>query len=524
MIIVHMTGGLGNQLFQYAAGLRLARKRNTQLKLELDFYKDHPRTPYVLNVFDVKENFATPEDISRLEKISPNNSLGQEGNTQIFRPEVLDYPDDVRLYGCWENKKYFADIADIIRQEFTLKNPLSAAAQQWKEKILSCKCSVSVHVRHGDFFYGPQFTKQLLFAILPLDYYYQCIRRLKQQYKNLTVFVFSNDLSWCKENLQLDVPTEFVEGEGMQDFEELHLMSLCKHNIIANSTFSWWGAWLNQNPDKKVFVPIPSIFVGTKYNYRHFTAERNKNSPLQNDRWIRVPFDANAQPFETLRPYFSLLLVLNNNAKTLVESLSSMLAQEYKYFELIVVDNASTDGSGEICQELAKTFDKMTVIKLPDKVQNGAAWNVALETAQGYYVMFLKGDDRMPSDALTSLAALGVQIVPDVVNSVAYLKEDAGGNAELFGKKFLVKKMSVFQGMDSVLIKKLGKAMLMKILSQDETFFPIGTKLFEREFLMKNKIRFNEKIGDEAENLFAVEAMFQTDEIIFVPLLFYAAR
>ena len=229
MIISQIGGGTGNQLFQYAAGRRLAHKLNTELKLNVtNNYQDKLR-PYSLNLFNVKENFATAEEIQRLKNLRQGTSIGIERDTAAykFQPEVLDYPDDVWLHGAWENEKYFADIADILRHEFTLKNPLSESAQRWKEKILSCECSVSMHFRHGDFMYH----NADIFALVPLEYYYECINQLSQQQKNFTVFVFSNNLKWCKENLQLGVPTEFVEGDGLQDVEELYLMSLCKQHV-----------------------------------------------------------------------------------------------------------------------------------------------------------------------------------------------------------------------------------------------------------------------------------------------------
>ena len=240
-------GGTGNQFYQYAAGRRLAHKLNTELKLDLSYYEQDKMRPYTLNLFNIKEKTATPEEIAGLKKF-------EESSPDEFIPEVLDCPDNVWLKGFWSYEEYFADIADILRREFTLKNPLSAAARHWKEKILS----VSMHFRHGDFIYSPaNVSLEKFFAVPPPNYYYNCVEILKREYKNLTVFVFSDNLKWCKENLRLDVPTEFVEGEGLQDVEELHLMSLCKHNIIPKSTFSWWAAWLNQNPDKKVFTPPP---------------------------------------------------------------------------------------------------------------------------------------------------------------------------------------------------------------------------------------------------------------------------
>lgn len=523
MIIVRMTGGLGNQLFQYAAGRRLAHKWNTELKIDISAYKKTSWPNYVLDSFNVKDLIANSEEIERIANLTPNNSFGKETNSQTFMPEFFNYPDDVYLRGCWESERYFADIADIIRQEFTLKVHLSETAERWKEKILSTENSVSLHVRHGDFAYSPRFSSFFLFALLPLDYYYECIKQLRQQYKNLTVFIFSNDLIWCKKNFHLDMPTEFVEGEGLKDFEELHLMSLCKHNIIANSTFSWWGAWLNQNPDKKVFVPMPSFFFGKNMHYRFFLPERNENSLFQSDRWIKIPFDVNAQFVGTMNPWFSLLVVVNNDAATLVESLNSLLGQDYKYFELIIIDNASIDDSSNICRQVVKTFDNVTLIKLHDKVSNGAAWNIALKAAQSQYVLFLKGNDRLLANALTNIYLANENIFADVVNLTAHLKEDERGDIVLADKKFVLNKMTPFQNLNGIFRDKLDKSTLLRILASDEIIFPIGTRLFKRKFLEENKIRFNEKIGDDAEKLFVLDALFQTNEIIFSSQVAYIA-
>ena len=233
-------GGIGNQLYQYAAGRRLAYKLNTELKLDTTFYDRDNLRPYALNFFNIKESIATPEEIERIRKISAEKNIGIEGNTQHFIPEVLRYPNNVWLYGYWQQEKYFADISNILRKEFTLKQALGSSAKSWKEKILANECSVSLHIRHGDFAYSPINSPYPgAFAILPLEYYYNCITSLKNDHKNLTLFVFSDNLNWLKENFLSDLPTQFVEGEDLKDVEELYLMSLCKHNIIANSTFSW---------------------------------------------------------------------------------------------------------------------------------------------------------------------------------------------------------------------------------------------------------------------------------------------
>ena len=257
MIAVHIMGGIGNQLYQYACARQVAYKNNTELKLEIfdcDANNLSHHNYYRLGDFNIEENFATKDEIKQLPVINED--------APNFSPKILEKIDNVLLYGYFgrNGDGYFADIADIIRKEITPKNPFSRTAKFWKQKILSAECSVSLHIRHGDFL-TPLVRNNK--GVLPMDYYTGCVNQLKKDFPNLTVFVFSDDLKWAKNNFKLDVPMEFVEG-CEKDSEELFLMSYCKHNIAANSTFSWWGAWLNQNPDKKVFVPYDMKKVESK--------------------------------------------------------------------------------------------------------------------------------------------------------------------------------------------------------------------------------------------------------------------
>lgn len=522
MIISRITGGIGNQLYQYAAGRRLAQKWNTELKIDKSYYDKYNLCQYVLqNAFNIKAGFATTEEIEHLKSFNQDTEIGDEKNVLFFHPEILEWPDNVYLQGCFEDERYFADITDIIRNEFTFIQSFGMVAQHWKEKILATECSVSVHFRHGDNIYSPRWNKNPFLTPLPFEYYYECIRRLKQQYKNLTLFVFSNNLKWVKENFRVDVPMEFVEG-CEADVEELYLMSICQHNIIANSTFSWWGAWLNQNNDKKVFVPIPSLILGTKETYRHFSAERNENSKLDSDRWIRIPFDLNKRPSITMPPIFSILLVVNDDIATIGETLGSILGQDYKFFELIIIDNASTDGSNKICRQAAKEHNNVTLIKLWKRISNGDAWNKSLDIAQGKFVLFLKGNDRLLSNALTSICLINEEALVDVVSSVVRLKESDGGNIDLAGRKFVAETDAAFQGLQGTIRAKFDKATLFKIFASNGGSTPLATKIFKRKFLMDNNIRFDEK-SDDAEILFVMNAMFQAEENIFVPHVFYVA-
>lgn len=432
-------------------------------------------------------------------------------------PEVLDYPDNVWLHGYWQHEEYFADIADILRKEFTLRQPLGKAARRWQEKILASECSVSLHFRHGDYAYN-SIINDARPRILPLDYYYECVNRLKQQHGKLTLFVFTENLQWCKENLNTDVPTEFIFGEGLTDVEELYLMSICKHNVIANSTFSWWGAWLNQNSDKKVFMPIPANDAA-KVNYL-FTVDINEKFLLDSNSWIRMPVDFSKRPELKMCPYFSLFLVVNDDIATIGATLGGILEQDYKFFELIIIDNASTDGSGKFCRKIAQVHDNVTLIKLWNRIPNSVAWNKALDLAQGDFVMFLKGNDRMLSNALSSMYLVNEHARVDVVSSVVRLKESDGGNIDLAGRKFVAETDAAFQSLQGTLRAKFDKPTLFRIFAANGGSAPLATKIFKRKFLMDNNIRFDEK-SDDAEILFIMNAMFQADENIFVPNVFY---
>ncbi|MFX0199817.1 MAG: alpha-1,2-fucosyltransferase, partial [Candidatus Hodarchaeota archaeon] len=260
MVVVRIISGLGNQMFQYAAGRRLAIKLGVALKLDISSYSEfYKLRSYDLGIFNIKENFATPKEVRQLTNISknlfvricyrflrkqqkPSESYYKEKHFH-FDPDVLNLPDDVYLDGYWQSDKYFADIAEIIRQEFSVKTALQAKNQELAALIGSCE-SVSLHIRRGDYVSNPR-TSQM-FVTCDLDYYYRCVDHISQTVQHPHFFVFSDDHQWAHDNLKLSFPTMFIDhNEADKAYEDLRLMSLCKHNIIANSSFSWWGAWLN---------------------------------------------------------------------------------------------------------------------------------------------------------------------------------------------------------------------------------------------------------------------------------------
>jgi hypothetical protein len=265
MIIVKLIGGLGNQLFQYAAAKRIAHKHNTILKLDKTPFNKYKLHTYSLHPFNINEIFATDDEIRRMQPVMGikgviNRILGRESEGRIlserhfnFDPAVLDAPDDIYLDGYWQSEKYFKDIEDIIRREFTVK----ARADEKNEKIareITAVSAVSLHIRRMDYITDKN-TNQIL-GTCSMDYYFKAIEKISKKVVNPHFFVFSDDAEWIIENIKIDAPFTFVIHNGPdKNYEDLRLMSLCKHNVIANSTFSWWGAWLNSNPEKIVYCP-----------------------------------------------------------------------------------------------------------------------------------------------------------------------------------------------------------------------------------------------------------------------------
>lgn len=277
MIIVKLKGGLANQMFQYAAARRLACICNSCLKLDLSFLNGAqegcvPRT-YELSNFQITAEVATPVEIARISgqkkkrirslfsrmlkssKAELSPGIYQESCFQ-FDPAVLDLPDNTYLDGYWQSERYFSDIKEIIHQEFTVKTELSGKNIEIASAIRGSESSVSLHVRRGDYVANQRTFE--FHGVCAEKYYRNCIEALYKEVTDPCFFVFSDDPGWAEKNLRLDSPAYFMTHNGAdKGYEDLRLMSMCRHNIIANSSFSWWGAWLNTYPRKRVYCPDP---------------------------------------------------------------------------------------------------------------------------------------------------------------------------------------------------------------------------------------------------------------------------
>lgn len=277
MIIVKIQGGLGNQLFQYAFARRLAYTFNTSFKLDISNYDPSPKNnspdkqlgrAYVLNKFSTLETYASNEEINTLIKYKrrPGNYIYNRiiANKLIYIEEIFplskDYLNpprlqagkDVYLDGYWISEKYFKDIEPVIRTEFTLKTHPDAINGDTLKNIEQSE-SVCLHIRRGDFVL-PQYKNHL--GVCPPEYYESAIKIITKQIKKPHFFIFSDDIPWVKENIKIEYPTTYIDHNGPHsDYEDLRLMSKCKYFIIANSSFSWWGAWLSQHREKIVVAP-----------------------------------------------------------------------------------------------------------------------------------------------------------------------------------------------------------------------------------------------------------------------------
>lgn len=271
MIIVKLMGGLGNQMFQYALGRRLALERGVPLKLDLSWFDSHDKRKFELDQFNIEAEIAAREEIEKFPPFSRNRLLRgvynrierripyharivfREQSTGDFDPRVLKINGNRVLEGYWQSEKYFSEIRGILLREFVFKYEQDAKSREMAEQIQK-KESVSLHIRRGDYVHDPLINQ--IHGLCSFDYYQKAVNYITEKMPNCHFYIFSDDHSWVCENFKLDYPVTLIDhNNASRNYEDLRLMSLCRHNIIANSTFSWWGAWLGTNPGKIVIAP-----------------------------------------------------------------------------------------------------------------------------------------------------------------------------------------------------------------------------------------------------------------------------
>lgn len=287
MIMVNLKGGLGNQMFQYALGRKLSLANKDALMFDTgglvraEMSGDVSR-PFALGAFRISGSVASPElaararypygILSRLSHILKTKLLRQMHVG--WEPALLHLQGSVYLDGYFQSPKYFDDIRTTLLQDFTLKGAPSETVEKFQASMAE-KESVSIHVRRGD--YVSNAKVQSAYGTCSLRYYQEAMEMIRGCVPSPSWFVFSDDISWVKEHFAFPDEVTYVSDHSITDAEELTLMAACAHNIIANSSFSWWGAWLNPNREKIVIAPDP-----------WFDSKKNEHKDLIPDSWIQI--------------------------------------------------------------------------------------------------------------------------------------------------------------------------------------------------------------------------------------------
>lgn len=287
MIIINLMGGLGNQLFQYAAARRLSIINKTELKIdESNFRKltSNSEHSFQLTCFNISARQATTSEISRI--IRPTNYLARAIGTVFgasplklqsktifrepegskFKPAFLEQTGDKYLIGYYNSYKYFEPIRNVLIDEYQPREKISLQGQELLRLIESTN-SISLHIRRGDYINDLDVYKSIE-GIITDRFYSNAVEFIASKLEAPHFFIFSNDMAWVRQHFRIPHQTTFVDfNTAQRGFEDLWLMSRCKHNITAGgSTFSWWAAYLNTNSNK-IVVRTERVSNDAKYNH-----------------------------------------------------------------------------------------------------------------------------------------------------------------------------------------------------------------------------------------------------------------
>lgn len=278
-VIVRLIGGLGNQMFQYAMGLAVASRIQGELRLDTDFVG----SGIAHRQFELDQAFvgpfhrATPDEMRSVLgwRIHFRRAMGRPALSFLWSERVVverslefsyqlaDLAASAYLVGYWQSETYFLNVEQELRARFSFVAP-DVANEALLGEIGSCE-SVAMHIRRGD--YAEISSVTACHGLCPPSYYERAAQLLLARQPKLRFFLFSDDLDWTRDNIKLPADCNFVDiNRGNSSFNDMRLMSRCTHQVIANSTFSWWGAWLNGNPEKLVIAPERWFAAGEAAN------------------------------------------------------------------------------------------------------------------------------------------------------------------------------------------------------------------------------------------------------------------
>lgn len=262
MVIVKIIGGLGNQMFQYAYAKALEQKGH-EVKIDISAFETYKlHGGYQLDKYNIDLDSSIKDENDKfykntffykvLRRFGMDFSRRIKEKSLLFDKKLLEIDDNSYLDGYFQCEKYFKDIREIILKQFTINQDISNYTKEIKNKIQNSQNSCSLHIRRGDFVNS---TNINIHGACDIEYYKKAMKYLEEKVVNINYFIFSDDIEWVKENLAIQNAIYIDSKEKRIPHEDIYLMSLCKNNIIANSSFSWWGAWLNQNEKKMVIAP-----------------------------------------------------------------------------------------------------------------------------------------------------------------------------------------------------------------------------------------------------------------------------
>jgi len=303
MILLRLVGGLGNQMFQYAMASSVARRTRQELHLDLSWIRQIEKELavddiYGLGIFSFEEKFSTPDEVHYFfpsgkfsaklwravnlmlpfawRKVLEEREMG-------YRPAIMNIRHSVYFYmGYWQSEKYFSDFVEDIRKDFAFREDIRHMIGKRRPvlDLIQKSNAISLHIRRGDYAQNPKLGE--IFLSFTMQYYIDAARYVAERLENPVFFVFSDDIPWAKENLHIPYEVCYIDdniqtndrevGHKAKGYEDMYLMTQCKHNIIANSSFSWWGAWLNGNPNKIVIAP--EKWCNGSFNYSDIVPEQ----------------------------------------------------------------------------------------------------------------------------------------------------------------------------------------------------------------------------------------------------------
>lgn len=289
IVVVRLLGGLGNQMFQYATARALALRHGAEVVLDVSGFESYTLRRYELDALSIEARLATADELVAIGGAEPSSRLARllaplkgRPSIQVLREAHFHYDPvlagarpPIALHGYWQSERYFQDAGDQLAKEFTPREALDPLNAATAGQIRATN-AVSLHVRRGDYVSDAR-TNQYHGTCSP-QYYAAAVDYILARSADAHLFVFSDDPAWTRDNMTFPAPTTYVAANPAdQGYRDMQLMAMCRHHIIANSSFSWWGAWLNRAADKIVVAPS-----------RWFASGANDTRDLVPAKWVRI--------------------------------------------------------------------------------------------------------------------------------------------------------------------------------------------------------------------------------------------